>query len=59
MRIVLRRRIVRLLIGMGLLAALCLNGPSSAQLPVVYVVPIEGIIDLGLAPFVKRVLNPG
>lgn len=25
--------------------------------PVVYVVPIEGVIDLGLAPFVRRVLN--
>lgn len=25
--------------------------------PVVYVVPIDGIIDLGLAPFVRRVLN--
>lgn len=25
--------------------------------PVVYVAPIEGIIDLGLAPFVKRVLD--
>jgi membrane-bound serine protease (ClpP class) len=29
---------------------------QSAQ-PVVYVVPIEGIIDLGLAPFVQRVLD--
>ncbi len=25
--------------------------------PVVYVAPIEGIIDLGIAPFVQRVLN--
>lgn len=25
--------------------------------PIVYVAPIEGIIDLGLAPFVQRVLN--
>ncbi|MGH8700811.1 MAG: SDH family Clp fold serine proteinase, partial [Burkholderiales bacterium] len=25
--------------------------------PVVYVAPIEGIIDLGLAPFVQRVLD--
>jgi membrane-bound serine protease (ClpP class) len=25
--------------------------------PVVYVVPIEGVIDLGLAPFVRRVLD--
>ncbi|MCK7490417.1 MAG: hypothetical protein MZW92_00315 [Comamonadaceae bacterium] len=28
-----------------------------ADFPVVYVVPIEGIIDLGLAPFVQRVLG--
>ena len=28
-----------------------------AQKPVVYVVPIEGMIDLGLAPFVQRVLE--
>ena len=28
-----------------------------AQSPVVYVAPIEGMIDLGLAPFVQRVLN--
>ena len=25
--------------------------------PVVYVAPIEGVIDLGLAPFVQRVLD--
>jgi membrane-bound serine protease (ClpP class) len=28
-----------------------------AQKPVVFVAPIEGVIDLGLAPFVERVLN--
>jgi membrane-bound serine protease (ClpP class) len=33
--------------------------PARAQgvQPVVYVVPIEGVIDLGLAPFVQRVLD--
>jgi membrane-bound serine protease (ClpP class) len=33
--------------------------PAAAQSgrPVVYVAPIEGIIDLGLAPFVQRVLD--
>jgi hypothetical protein len=42
----------------GLLTTLGLSGPSFAQQPpVVYVAPIEGIIDLGLAPFVQRVLN--
>jgi membrane-bound serine protease (ClpP class) len=46
------------IVGAGLLATLGLNGPSFAQQPsVVYVAPIEGIIDLGLAPFVQRVLN--
>jgi membrane-bound serine protease (ClpP class) len=46
------------IVGMGLLATLALNGPSFGQQPpVVYVAPIEGIIDLGLAPFVQRVLN--
>jgi membrane-bound serine protease (ClpP class) len=32
-------------------------GPASAAPPVVYVAPVEGIIDLGLAPFVERVLG--
>jgi membrane-bound serine protease (ClpP class) len=49
---------VRLLVGTGLLITLLLNGPSFAKTsPVVYVVPIEGIIDLGLAPFVQRILG--
>jgi membrane-bound serine protease (ClpP class) len=43
------------------LALLCLLTPAllSAQTPapVVYVAPVEGIIDLGLAPFVRRVLD--
>jgi membrane-bound serine protease (ClpP class) len=33
------------------------QAPSPPQRPVVYVVPIEGVIDLGLAPFVARVLK--
>lgn len=33
------------------------QAPSPSQRPVVYVVPIEGVIDLGLAPFVARVLK--
>lgn len=45
-----------------ILTLLCLLGAAplaQAQTarPVVYVVPIEGIIDLGLAPFVRRVLD--
>ncbi|MDP2604378.1 MAG: nodulation protein NfeD [Deltaproteobacteria bacterium] len=48
----------RWIAAMGLLATLGLNGSLFAQQPpVVYVAPIEGIIDLGLAPFVQRVLN--
>jgi membrane-bound serine protease (ClpP class) len=31
--------------------------PTQASRPVVYRVPIEGMIDLGLAPFVERVLD--
>jgi len=33
------------------------QAPAPSQRPVVYVVPIEGVIDLGLAPFVARVLR--
>jgi membrane-bound serine protease (ClpP class) len=41
------------------LAILCAGAPALAQgeRPLVYVAPIEGIIDLGLAPFVQRVLD--
>ncbi len=31
--------------------------PTAKAVPVVHVVPIEGTIDLGLAPFVQRVIN--
>src|SRR5687768_14695558 len=43
-----------------LLALSCLLAPAQerrAAAPLVYVAPIEGIIDLGLAPFVQRVLD--
>jgi len=30
---------------------------ATAQAPVVYVIPIDGVIDLGLAPFVERTLT--
>jgi membrane-bound serine protease (ClpP class) len=41
------------------LALLAIFASTRAQdkPPVVYVAPIEGIIDLGLAPFVKRILD--
>ncbi len=43
----------------GLLAMLALwpTHVAPATRPVVYVAPIEGMIDLGLAPFVRRVLD--
>jgi len=44
--------------GLGLVALLGSGTVVfTAQTPVVYVAPIEGMIDLGLAPFVQRVLN--
>jgi membrane-bound serine protease (ClpP class) len=47
------------LAGLALLALLLLSGGLCPQppRPVVYVVPIAGMIDLGLAPFVQRVLE--
>src|SRR5262245_52165463 len=46
------------IVGLGLFAFLGINTFTFAQkTTVVYVAPIEGIIDLGLAPFVQRVLN--
>jgi membrane-bound serine protease (ClpP class) len=48
-----------LLGGLGLLGGRAVSAPAppAAPPPVVYVAPIEGIIDLGLAPFVRRVLD--
>lgn len=47
------------LVGVALLATIGPGEPLLAQStpPVVYVAPIDGIIDLGLAPFVQRVLQ--
>jgi len=38
-------------------AGLGLPEVGAAQPPVVYVIPIDGVIDLGLAPFVERALE--
>ena len=48
-----------LLVGLVLLATSGLGAPRLGHTgrPVVYVVPIAGVIDLGLAPFVDRVLE--
>ena len=56
-----QKRLNKLLLG----AALCVVAftllseyvPSYAQRPIVFVAPIKGVIDLGLAPFVQRVLE--
>ncbi len=61
-RTVTARSVVRNLVGSLSLLALGCVAPSASALakekpPVVYVAPIEGIIDLGLAPFVQRVLD--
>ena len=46
------------IVGLGLFTVLGINTFTFAQkTPVVYVAPIEGIIDLGLAPFVQRILD--
>jgi membrane-bound serine protease (ClpP class) len=46
------------IIALGLLTSLGISGTSFAQkTSVVYVAPIEGMIDLGLAPFIQRVLK--
>lgn len=59
MRMIVSRWAARLLI-VGLWSFVIV-GPAGFVLaqktPVVYVAPIEGIIDLGIAPFVQRVLN--
>ncbi len=59
MKMAASRWVVRLsIIGLWSLAIV---GPDrfvfAQKAPVVYVAPIEGIIDLGIAPFVQRVLN--
>jgi membrane-bound serine protease (ClpP class) len=59
MRITQNKWGVRLsLVGLGLFVLLAPRSiVLAAETPVVYVAPIEGMIDLGLAPFVQRVLN--
>ena len=44
------------LLALGLWAHFVAAQPQAAR-PLVYVLPISGVIDLGLAPFVARVLN--
>ena len=54
-----RRRAARAVLAAWALVCLPIAGaqaPAQPAVPIVYVAPIEGIIDLGLAPFVERVL---
>ncbi|WP_298829840.1 NfeD family protein [uncultured Piscinibacter sp.] len=41
---------------MGVAAHFAVAEPAAAR-PIVYVLPIEGVIDLGLSPFVQRVIQ--
>jgi membrane-bound serine protease (ClpP class) len=53
-----RRGVPLLLVGLGLFVVRqTTQFAFPQQSAVVYIAPIEGIIDLGLAPFVQRVLN--
>lgn len=47
----------RFLIAFGVMAVCGAATPEQDSPAIVYVAPIEGIIDLGLAPFVQRVLD--
>ncbi len=44
-------------LGPGIAVAAGPPPPAPSTRPVVYVIPIQGVIDLGLAPFVERVLD--
>ncbi len=50
-------RVGMLALVMLTLLALLTSTLAQDKRPVVYVAPVEGIIDLGLAPFIKRVLD--
>ncbi|MCC7325415.1 MAG: nodulation protein NfeD [Burkholderiales bacterium] len=50
-------RVCAILLGSGLLCTWAALHAQQSAPRIVYVVPIDGIIDLGLAPFVQRVLD--
>ena len=55
-----QKRFHMLIFGVAVLVSLIIvigDGQARAQKPIVFVAPIEGVIDLGLAPFVQRVLD--
>ena len=51
--------LTRTIVLLACAAGVALTAPAHGQgaRPVVYLVPVEGMIDLGLAPFVQRVLD--
>jgi membrane-bound serine protease (ClpP class) len=51
------RRLTTTIVTLSLLYLLSPTGGPAQSQTVVYVAPIEGIIDLGLAPFVRRVVE--
>jgi membrane-bound serine protease (ClpP class) len=51
------RGLIRTIVAVGLLGLLSAPSLSAQSKAIVYVAPIEGMIDLGLAPFVRRVLD--
>src|SRR5688572_4233978 len=55
--VVLRLSAVTALLLLCLVASNPRNVTAQASTPVVYVVPIEGMIDLGLAPFLSRTIR--
>jgi membrane-bound serine protease (ClpP class) len=52
-----RRGLITSIVAVGLLCLLSASLLSAQSKAIVYVAPIEGMIDLGLAPFVRRVLD--
>jgi membrane-bound serine protease (ClpP class) len=53
----IRRAATPFLLALGLLGMPVFVLAQEKPPPVVYVVPVEGVIDLGLAPFIQRVLD--
>jgi membrane-bound serine protease (ClpP class) len=51
------RALTATIVVVGLLCVMNRTALSSQGTPIVYVAPIEGMIDLGLAPFVRRIVD--
>ncbi len=52
------RRVAIAAVLIALLSGVCpWRSPAEPRRPVVYVVPVTGVVDLGLAPFVERILE--